>query len=227
MSNAPPYSAHTLAPLRLVFAAGLGVAAFLVSGLLPYREIWQTFPWELRVLIGWLVFAGSYLLSAWRLIHNVDGGWIRDLAQQEDSGRRASGAIAMFASLFSLAGVMLALSKANGLKHQPLLAGLLIGAALLSVVLSWLLIQSIYAFRYAHLYYESPEGGVQFDDTDEPDYHDFAYLAFAVGMTYGITDTDTNQRSMRRLITQHALIAYFYGVVIIALAISAISSVLS
>ncbi|WP_161883059.1 DUF1345 domain-containing protein [Deinococcus alpinitundrae] len=227
MITAPPPSAHTLAPLRLGFAFGLGVLGWLLSAFLPHRESWRAFPWELRVLTGWLVFAASYLIMSWRLIYAVDGDWIRDLARQEDNGRRASGVIAILTSLVSLAGVMFALSRANGLKNQPLLEGLLIGAALLSVALSWLLIQTIYTFRYAHLYYEPPEGGVQFPATPEPDYLDFAYLAFTIGMTYQVSDTDLDQRPMRRLLTGHALISYVYGVVIIALAISAVSSLLS
>ena len=227
MTTAPRHSAHSLAPWRLFVCFGLGVAAWLLSAYLPHRNTWNAFPWELRVLLGWLVFAGSYLISAWRLIYKVDGDWIRDLARQEDNGRRASGAIAVFTSLFSLAGVMFALSRANGLKNQPLLESLLIGAALLSVALSWLLIQTIYTFRYAHLYYEAPEGGVQFVDTPEPDYLDFAYLSFTIGMTYQVSDTNLDQRSMRRLLTGHALISYVYGVLIIALAINAASSLLS
>ena len=227
MSPAPPHSAHTLAPLRLALAFGLGVLAWLLSAWLPARDTWRAFPWELRVLSGWVVFAGSYLLSSWRLICSVDGGWIRELAQQEDNGKRASGAIAILTSLVSLAGVMFALSKANGLKDQLLLEGLLIGAALLSVALSWLLIQTIYTFRYAHLYYEAPEGGVQFPGTPEPDYLDFAYLAFTIGMTYQVSDTELDQRRMRRLLTGHALISYVYGVLIIALSINAASSLLS
>jgi len=227
MTTAPLPSSHTLAPLRLAFAFGLGVVAWLLSAFLPYREAWRVFPWELRVLIGWLVFAAAYLIMSWRLIYKVDGDWIRGLVRQEDNGRRASGVIAILTSLVSLAGVMFALSRASGLKDQALLEGLLIGAALLSVALSWLLIQTIYTFRYAHLYYETPEGGVKFPGTPEPDYLDFAYLAFTIGMTYQVSDTDLDQRPMRRLLTGHALISYVYGVVIIALAISAVSSLLS
>ena len=227
MTTASPPSTHTLAPRRLAFAFGLGLLAWGLSAWLPYRQSWRAFPWELRALIGWLVFAASYLIMSWRLIYRVDGDWIRDLAQQEDNGRRASGAIAILTSVVSLAGVMFALSRASGLKNQPLLEGLLIGSALLSVVLSWLLIQTIYTFRYAHLYYEAPEGGVQFPATPEPDYLDFAYLAFTIGMTYQVSDTNLDQRPMRRLLTAHALISYVYGVVIIALAISVASSLLS
>ncbi len=222
MSPAAPPHQHVLAPWRLIVAAALGAVAWLLSLLLP-----PAVPWELRALIGWMVLAASYLFSAWRLIHSVDGDWIRSLARQEDNGKRASGIIAMFASGISLAGVMFALSRASSLKQQPLLEALLIVAALGSVALSWLLIQTVYIFRYAHLYYETPEGGVQFEGSEEPDYHDFAYLAFTLGMTYQVSDTNLDQRPMRRLVTSHALISYIYGVVIVALAISVVSSLLS
>ncbi|AWN22774.1 DUF1345 domain-containing protein [Deinococcus irradiatisoli] len=213
---------HVLAPMRLLISLGFGLAAWLLTWLLPYD-----LPWPLRALTGWMVLAASYLISAWRLIHSVDGEWIRDLARQEDNGRHASGVIAMFASGISLAGVMFALAEANTLKHQLLLETLLIVSGLGSVALSWLLIQTIYIFRYAHVYYEEPEGGAKFEGSDEPDYHDFAYLSFAVGMTYGITDSDLSKPALRRLVTRHALIAYVYGVVIVALAISVVSAVLS
>ncbi|GAA4005130.1 DUF1345 domain-containing protein [Deinococcus rubellus] len=227
MTAAPLPPVRTQAPQRLLLSLGLGVAAWLLCAAVPYPAAWKHFPWELRALIGWLVFSASYLISSWRIIFAVNSGWIRELAQQEDNGRRASGVIAIITSLISLAGVMFALSRAGNLKQEPLLEALLIGAGLLSVALSWLVIQTVYLFRYAHLYYETPEGGVQFPDTPEPDYLDFAYLSFTIGMTYQVSDTDLNQRSMRRLLTGHSLISYVYGVVIIALAISVVSSVLS
>lgn len=214
------------APQRLLLSFGLGLAVWALCALVPYPANWRSFPWELRALSGWLVFASTYLISSWRLIYSVNGDWIRQLAQQEDNGRRASGLIAVVTSIISLAGVMFALSKAGGLKNQPLQEVLLIGSGLLSVALSWLVIQTVYLFRYAHLYYEAPEGGVQFPGTPEPDYLDFAYLSFTIGMTYQVSDTDLDQRPMRRLLTGHSLISYVYGVVIIALAISAVSSVL-
>lgn len=215
------------APMRLLFSFGLGVAVWGLCALVPYPAHWSRFPWELRALVGWLVFAAAYLFSSWRLIFAVNGDWIRQLAQQEDNGRRASGLIAVVTSLISLAGVIFALSKAGSLKNQPLQEGLLVGAGLLTVALSWMVIQTVYLFRYAHVYYEVPEGGVQFIDTPEPDYLDFAYLSFTIGMTYQVSDTNLDQRPMRRLLTAHALISYVYGVVIIALAISVVSSVVS
>lgn len=98
---------------------------------------------------------------------------------------------------------------------------------MLSVALSWLLIQTVYTLRYAHLYYEKPEGSVDFIQTPEPDYLDFAYLAFTIGMNYQVSDTNISQRPMRRLLLSHALLSYLYGVVIIALAINVVSGLLS
>jgi uncharacterized membrane protein len=214
-------SLHVQAPLRLAVSVGVGLLIGLLAGLFL-----QKIPWELRFLLGWLGFSATYLLLAWQVIWSVDGDWIRRSAQEEDSGRRLSGAIVLISALTSLVGVMLALSTASDLKGQPLLSACLIGGGLLSVALSWLLIQTVYVFRYAHMFYGEPEGGVAFPGTDEPDYLDFAYFAFTVGMTYQVSDTEVNQRGVRHLLIHHSLISFVYGVVIIALSINASSSLL-
>lgn len=210
--------------LRLLIPAVAGTAV----GLLLPRQL----PTELRLLTGWIVFAAGYLLSAWWMMYHVSGDWIRQLARSEDNGRRMSHLLAALASLVSLAGVMSALSRASDLSKsgQHALELWLTGAAMLSVVLSWILIQTIYTLRYAHLYYDNgdnPEGGIDFPNTPEPDYLDFAYLSFTIGMTYQVSDTDITQKPMRMLLTGHALLSYVYGVVIIALSISVVGSLLS
>ncbi|WP_293911919.1 DUF1345 domain-containing protein [Deinococcus sp.] len=215
-------SLHVRAPLRLMVSLGTGLLIGGLAGLL-LRGV----PWELRFLCGWLGFAITYLVFAWQVIWRVDADWIRQLAQEEDNGKHLSGAIVLVAALVSLVGVVLALSKAKAFKDQALLEGLLIGGGVLCVSLSWLLIQTVYLFRYAHLFYESPEGGVEFPGTPEPDYLDFAYFAFTMGMTYQVSDTSIDQQGIRRLAINHGLLSYVYGVVIIALAISVTSSLLS
>lgn len=216
--------------LRLIIPALL---AALVTPLLP-----RHLPAELRLLTGWIVFAAGYLAMTWRLILQVSGDWIRSLARMEDNGRRLSNMLASLASLVSLGGVMSALSKATELSKngQHALELWLTGAAILSVALSWLLIQTVFTLRYAHLYYDGKEGGIVFpglnDQEDpqqkgEPDYLDFAYVAFTIGMTYQVSDTDINQKPMRLLLLGHSLLSYIYGVVIIALSISVVGSLLS
>lgn len=206
--------------LHLLWPAALGAAASLLTPQLPS---------ELRLLTGWLTFSALYLLSTWRMLLSTQSQRIRELADLEDNGRRLSHLLVSAASLVSLGGVVMALHKASDLSKsgQHHLEAWLTGSAVLSVALSWLLIQTVYTLRYAHLYYEKPEGSVDFIQTPEPDYLDFAYLAFTIGMTYQVSDTNISQRPMRRLLLSHALLSYLYGVVIIALAINVVSGLLS
>ena len=88
------------------------------------------------------------------------------------------------------------------------------------MVASWLAINLDFTLRYAHLYYSDPVGGVDFGGTSEPDYRDFAYLAFTIGMTYQVSDTDLLTCRFRRVLLLHALLSYLFGVVIIAAVIN-------
>ena len=95
------------------------------------------------------------------------------------------------------------------------------GLVVLTVVLSWAVVHIVYMLRYAHLYY-SAGGGVDFRD-DEPDYHDFAYLALTIGMTFQVSDTDLTAKSIRRTAIRHALLSYMFGAVVIALVINVVA----
>ncbi|WP_189092578.1 DUF1345 domain-containing protein [Deinococcus ruber] len=214
------------AALRLSIAAGLGLTA---SILLPRPAHLH---WEYHVLVGWCVAAAAFLLLARRVIAGADGPRTRQLATREDDSRAVSGLIVLLGSGFSLVGVVYAMTQASGLQK----AGYLAEAAVLTalgvgvVLLSWLTIQTVYTFRYAHLYYAPPEGGIQFDHDDRedkdasPDYLDFWYLAVTIGMTFQVSDTNLSRKSIRRTLTKHALIAYVYNAVLVALTINIVAS---
>ncbi len=88
------------------------------------------------------------------------------------------------------------------------------------MIVSWLAINVDFTLRYAHLFYSDPVGGVDFNGVDEPDYRDFAYLAFTIGMTYQVSDTNLLTSRFRRVLLLHALLSYLFGVVIIAAVIN-------
>ena len=116
----------------------------------------------------------------------------RGIATGEDDSRATADVLLVSASVASLAGIALGLVKAAG-QGGPL-AGTLTGFAVLSVILSWLMVQVVYMLRYARLYY-GEGGGVDFNETKDPDYRDFAYLAFTIGMTYQVSDTNLTSTS--------------------------------
>jgi len=133
-------------------------------------------------------------------------------------------AILVIAATMSLIGVGLTLTKA--VQEGGATEFVLTVVAVLTIVVSWAVVHTTYVLRYAHLYYEPPVGGVDFND-DTPDYRDFAYLALTVGMTYQVSDTDIEQRAIRHTITGHALLSYLFGVVIIAATINIVAGFLS
>ena len=101
--------------------------------------------------------------------------------------------------------------------------GLLVGLSVASIVLAWSTVHTVYTLRYAHLYYRVKDGGVDFNDSASPCYVDFAYLALTVGMTFQVSDTDLQTTAFRHLALRHALLSYFFGVLIIATTINLIA----
>lgn len=192
-------------------------AAATVAGLAAWS------PWELTMLAGWVAAALAYLVSAWRVILISDGERTRRLATLEDDSRAVSGALVVSAATSSLVGAALALHKATAVAGTTG-AGLTI-AAVATVVVSWLVVNTDFTLRYAHLYHSSPQGGITFPGVDLPDFRDFAYLAFTVGMTYQVSDTGLLGPRFRRILLAHALVSYAFGVVIIAAIINIVAGI--
>lgn len=80
--------------------------------------------------------------------------------------------------------------------------------------------------RYARMYFDTGAGGIDFNDTGEPDYHDFAYLAFTVGMTYQVSDTAITDRAVRRVVLQHALLSFLFATAFIAVLVNLVGGLL-
>jgi len=94
--------------------------------------------------------------------------------------------------------------------------------ALAAIAASWTVIQTVYTVRYAAAYYTAPVGGIDWNEGESylPDFRDFAYLAFTLGMTYQVSDTNLATRPVRRLALQHSLLSYLFGAVILAMTIN-------
>lgn len=208
------------AVIRLSLAAAVGLLAgiFLPPGS----------KWELHALAGWCASALTFLLLAGWVFFSTDAENTRRLATREDDSRAVSSLIVLAGSLVSLAGVIYSLTQVSGLQKSghATEATVLTALGLLSVALSWLLIQSVYTFRYARLYFEEPEGGVEFQGDEPPDYLDFVYLAVTIGMTFQVSDTNLTQKQIRRSLTGHALIGYVYNTVLVALTINTVAGLL-
>jgi uncharacterized membrane protein len=169
-------------------------------------------------LVGWDVATVVYIAWAWVVIGSLDARETAKHAVREDPGRAAVDIIlltASVASLASVASVIAAAGPSSGI--NPVMASAL-GAT--SVVLSWGLVHIVFTARYARLYYTGPDGGIDFNEPDPPCYTDSAYLAFTIGMTYQVSDTDLQTKPIRRTALRHALLSYLFGAVIIAATIN-------
>jgi uncharacterized membrane protein len=179
--------------------------------------------WQLAVLVGWEVAAATFLVWVWGTVARFSPEQTRELARREDDGRVATAVLLLSASVVSLVGVGLALFKASN-AHTGEQAALTI-AAVLAVALSSVVVHTVFALRYAREYYTDPVGGVDFKTDDDPDYQDFAYLAFTIGMTFQVSDTDIQGRKVRRTVLKHSLISYLFGAVILAVVINVIAGI--
>ena len=204
---------------RVMVAAAIGaLVAFVVAWFVP---------WQLTVLVGWDVTAVLVVGTVWISIGRFTPEQTAEFATQEDDSRASTHFLLIGAALVSLIGVVLAFLKAN--EHHFREELLLESFGVATIVCSWLLVHTVFALRYAHVYYTDPEGGIDFKSRghERPDYFDFAYTAFTVGMTFQVSDTDITRREMRRQVLRHALISFLFGAVILATTINVIASLLN
>ena len=183
-------------------------------------------PWQLAVLTGWDVIAALMLLRVWFTVGRFTPAQTKELATFEDDSRASADFLLLTASVASLVGAALGILKAR--QSGSTLEALLTVASMLTVALSWALVHTVFALRYAHEYY-TPKvvGAIDFKSgVYEPDYGDFAYVAFTVGMTFQVSDTDIGSRIIRRTILRHALISYVFGAVIVALMVNVLATLL-
>jgi uncharacterized membrane protein len=197
------------------------VASGALAGLVAGGAVAWFVPWQFAVLVFWDVTVIVILAWTWFSVGGLDAAATAKVATREDESRRETRLLLLAAALASLVGVGLAVVKAKS-QTGPL-EWMLTTGGVVTVVLSWALVHTLYALRYARLYYSDHPGGIDFKSDEAPDYHDFAYVAFTVGMTFQVSDTDVQSRPIRRTVLRQALISYLFGTVIIALAINVLA----
>ena len=179
--------------------------------------------WAVAALFAEDVAALVFLVWVWSTIATADAAATSRLARTEDASRAAADLVLIGAGAGSLLAVGFTLGQAGD--AGPPGRGLLTALAIVSVVLAWLSVHTIYLLRYARDYYSPPEGGIDFHG-EAPDYVDFAYLALTIGMTFQISDTDITAKRVRRAALRHALLSYVFGTVIVAITVSSVAALL-
>jgi uncharacterized membrane protein len=207
------YTART----ELLASGAIGVVAGVV--------VTATGSLKFGALIGWDVTALVYLVWVWLKIAPLGQKETARLAQREDPTRGTADLLVLSAATASLLAVGAILAQVGKLDNTEELARFVLGLA--SVVLSWAVVHTIYTLRYARMYYYGEDGGVNFNEPEPPSYTDFAYLAFTIGMTFQVSDTDLLTKDFRRVALRHALLSFVFGAGIFATTINLVASLSS
>jgi len=201
-----PLDVSPLARLIVSLVVGGVVAALITSG-----------SWVGAVLTGWAATCVVFVLLVWFAVAPMGPEDTQTHATREEPTRRGASLVVLVGSVVSLAGVVELLS---GPGHRD---GLVVFAVLVSVVGSWAAVHTIFALRYARLYYSDPVGGIDFHQDGNPQYTDFAYVAMTVGATFAIADTDLASSVMRRTALWHSLLSFGLGTVVIGLTVNIVA----
>lgn len=212
----PQGPAH--APVHLQVTAALGAATLVLVVLTLVT------PWQIAVLGGWDAMALVY--GGWLLFEmaGADPESTEAMARRAEDTRPIAHAMLLSASVVSLVGVAFCLTEAAQAKGG--LKGVAIAIAVATVVISWALVHTIFTMRYARLYHERGRGIDFHSDENSPSYRDFAYVAFTIGMTFQVSDTELTSSRFRATALHHAVLSYLFGTVILAMTINVVASLL-
>jgi uncharacterized membrane protein len=205
---------------RLLVALGAALVVF----------VGVSHEWDMSVQLTctWVAFAFTMLALMWISIVKAHPRELLRLSRLQDSSRLLILTFiiaAAVASLFAVVALLDSIKPENRISHTLL--------AVLAVSGAWGLVHTIFTLRYAHLYYGDPRqqaerpGGLEFPNETDPDYLDFAYFSFIIGMTSQTADVSIGSKRMRRTALAHGILAFGFNAIIIALTISGLSGALS
>ncbi|OYD96492.1 hypothetical protein CDG76_06850 [Nostoc sp. 'Peltigera membranacea cyanobiont' 210A] len=209
---------------RLIVAIGLAV---LVLVILPDSLHLPT-----RILCAWNSGIDFFLAITWWKMTKANPEKIRRYAESEYEGHLAIFLLVIAAACASVLAIGFLLTDKKGL--STILLTLHVILSIMTIVGSWLLVHTMFAVQYAHSYYKyinrnhSQEiiGGLDFPHNDYPDYWEFLYYSFVVGMTSQVSDVQTTSSDMRRLTLLHGILSFFFNTTILAMSINIIASLI-
>jgi uncharacterized membrane protein len=210
----PSDDGFVLARTKIATVLAAGIAAGLAVSLAGHVEFGP--------LVGWDVATLVYLTWVWLLIWPMNAEETAQHAVRNDPTRTTAEIVLLLAATASLVSVGFVLARAAETTGTSEL--LRVGLGVLSVVLSWMVVHTIFTLRYARLYYFDVDGGIDFNQPEPPDYGDFAYVAFSIGMTFQVSDTALSTRDIRRTVLRHALLSYLFGTGVLATTINLVAS---
>ena len=213
------------APVRIVRARPrlfiAGAVTVLVTALVTVSA-----PWRLptRLLVGWDIGVALYLVLAFQMIATSTIDRIRRRGAEEDEGQATILVLTVVAAMASLAAIFALLSE-SARKDRPAQS---VVVAVVTILLSWAFIHTIFALHYAHEFYdETAGGGLAFPgDEKAPDYWDFVYFSFVIGMTSQVSDVTISSKEIRRTVTAHGIVSFVFNAALLALTVNLAASAL-
>lgn len=199
---------------RVATATVVGLVAGGSSAALGHPFLAPLAVWDAAAIVwvGWVWFSIAGMSASETSSH----------ASSEDPTRQTADVVLIVASIASLLAVGLEIYEASNATGAA--KSILVALGVASVVLSWVAVHTVYTLRYAALYYGKPSGGVDFNESGyHPRYRDFAYLAFTIGMTFQVSDTELQTKEFRSTALPHALLSYMFGTVIVATTINLVA----
>ena len=209
---------ETTAHRRLIYAIAAGVVAAALP--VPVSE-------QSRALLAWCVGGAVFLGLSWWLAVTFDATRTRHRAQVQDQPGFVIFLLLVVSAFANTVAIALMLQHVKDLLAMQRLGHL--GLSMAALAVSWLLIQTVFAFRYAHVYYqeelhdETHHGGLEFPGKLAPDYFDFLYYAHVVGMTSQVSDVVVTTRRMRRLTLMHSVTSFAFNMLVLALSINLVA----
>ena len=194
-----------------------GAVAVVVTALFAVAVPWRL---STRLLAGWDIGVALYLVLAVQLMASSTIDRMRRRATEEDEGQATILVLTVVAALASVIAIFVELGTSLRGDRHPLHLTL----AAITIVLSWAFIHTIFALHYAHEFYDLTSGGLAFPGDAEPDYWDFVYFSFVIGMTSQVSDVGITSKQIRRTAAAHGVIAFFFNAALLALTINLAAS---
>lgn len=208
---------------RLAIAAALGILVYL---LLPAR-----IAESMRLLAAFDLAATAFLGAIWIMMARATTADMRRRAQGEDEGRHVVLALSAAVAMAILLSIAIELHGIRDL--PPTAAGPRVALAVVTILLAWFFMNTMFALHYAHSFYGDADGpadaearGLVFPGRADPDYWDFLYFSFVIGMTFQVSDVQIESHRLRRVGLAHGVLAFFFNVVVLALTINIVAGLI-
>lgn len=229
MVDKKTYSKNYFEKIHVNYRIFLSLLVALVAYFLS-----RNYPPTISFMFVWIAFSASFLIFSWVVIITTHPKGLARIAGEQDNSRTLIFLIVLVSAFISLIAIIVLLQQVPHASQKGVSYYLVLATA--AVFCSWNLIHTLFTLHYAHLYYTYPDkhahvngktaGGLEFPGTPVPDYFDFAYFSFVLGMTFQVSDVQITSPVLRRLALLHGLVSFVYNTTIIALSINIISGII-